>query len=850
MSRQKILILVVFLLFGSKALVAQKNIFTCSYPVLCTFGYNKEISEYSGIPNEIITLIAEDEIKNPCDIYFRLNTRMLIQILDPDGRNPMARISFGPQLLSGDIYFRKFSMAGVMKPNRVSFTCRVEKKDSSSIIDLPEVTDLNWLKHDSSLFQCQLPHFSCDSDTLVMQHLHFYFDEAALSQFKERVNLINDYYAGNAILDSLDEKVRETDAGVISYDPGSFFIMLEELNKILMIIKEKDFSRRLNLDSLDPEGFQVQYDRLSRFSLRATKTFRENTKTPGILNSSFSLDSLISKFLDGICRYIRWSMLVTERNSGIYHEFLDRYFYMNAFGDDSAVIRNLALQMFPAQNIDSSLAMISMKINKAYHERADELMKNQQYAETVELLENAHNFSEKNPWLKGNVNDRNIIIKAANGIYNSFLGVADVAIMNGKQEMAHTYMLRAQNYRREHATFITSDSLFTKVFGELVGETLSQCDTLFSLSNYPEAIECYNDFERGFDSLTLSLIHRVIESKIQLCMYKKLIMEGEKNLGKDDKPEAGRKFFLARELPQNEKFYPDSGLDSLCRITYPFYLIHLLDSGEVRIWTNQLDKARLLADSITFIQRTTGAESSRELSETLAEYRRKVEKRTCWNANETFEILLLHAQREIELKNFTLAALMADSAVLLIRQNPDCLIPSGGLKDTVDKYAQAVDFQNMQQNIDFLVKGGQYDKAISCYPAMEQFFSFENINRFGIECISMYEYIRGISRDKLTIQAILYFQGKNNLQEALKYLKLLRLQDYPKRKAKPVLEEIGKLYACKDFHDQPDIDPVLLVRSYIGKDDWMKKFRFAYYTQTQHLRHKPFFSYLFRKFFP
>ena len=392
--------------------------------------------------------------------------------------------------------------------------------------------------------------------------------------------------------------------------------------------------------------------------------------------------------------------------------------------------------------------------------------------------------------------------------------------------------------------------MFSKVFGKLVEETISRCDTLYASAQYPEALDCYRDFEKGFDSLTLSLIHRGLELKMQFCRYKILIEDGEKNLAKFDKPEAGRNFFLARQMSEEEKYASDPLLDSLCKVTYPFYLIHLLYAGEGRIWTNRMESARRFADSIAFIQRTTGVESSRELSDVLAGYRRKVEERICWNANEAVEVFLLRAQRERGLKDFTMAAVLTDSAVSLIRENPDCLIPSAGVKDTVSKYAQAVDFQKMQQNIDLLVIKGQYEKAISGYLEMEHFFTSENIGRFGLDCNPMYDYVSERSRQELTIEAFLYFQGKNDLQEAFRCLKLLRLEDYPRKYARQFLEWLGKEYAGKDFRDQPDKDPVVLVRSYTGRDSWMKRFRVVYYQEAALLRHQPSVKYLFRKYFP
>ncbi len=836
-------------LFLSMALVAQKSTCSFSLPVHFPFRYTEEGSAFSGASNEMIVVIAEDAIKSRRRVSFTLNTELQIRIETPGGRNPMLRISIGPQKLSGNIRFRNFPMASVMMPDRAAFGCRIEKKDSSSFFDLPETNDQKFTKNDSLLRQCQVPHFSCDSDTVVLHRLRFYFDEDALARFRERVTLINDYYAANAILDSLENKVPEIDLGDLNHYPG-YFIILQELNKILAIVKEKNFSQRLELDSLDPAGFQVKYNHLSRFSLSSTMTFRENLKTPGIIKSAFSQDSLFRQFLDGISRYIRWSMLVTERNSEIYHEFLERYFRLNAFGDDPEVIRNLVGKMFPNRNPDSVLSMISGKISKAYHDRADELMKNRQYAEAVELLGNARNFSEVNPFLKGTADDREIITKAANGIYDSYLGVADGAIRNGKLEMARKYMLRAQLYRKEHAAYVTSDSLFNKVFEKLLAEQLSRCDTLYSSSQYPEAFECYRDFEKGFDSLTLSSVHRVLEPKIQFCRYKIFIGEGEKNLAKFDKPEAGRNFFLARQLSQDAKFAPDVLLDSLCKVTYPFYLIHLLNAGEGRIWTNRLESARMFADSIAFIQRTTGVANSRELSDALAGYRRKVDERICWNANEAVDVFLLRARHERELKNFTESADLTDSAVSLAKQLSDCEIQLKGVIDTVNKYREAVEFQRMFKQVEVRVITGRFKDAITGFLELENYNRSHDIGRFGVSILPMFDYIRSRSIQDLTLEAVLYFKGKQDPDQAFRYLKLLRLQDYPRRSAREPLEWSGREIAKKDFTDRPDQDPVGLVRNYTSNDKWMKRFRFAYYSEAQHLRHKPGIRYLFRKFFP
>jgi hypothetical protein len=477
-------------------------------------------------------------------------------------------------------------------------------------------------------------------------------------------------------------------------------------------------------------------------------------------------------------------------------------------------------------------------------------MKNQQFADAVELLAFAGRFAEMNPYVKESPADREVMIKAANGIYDSYMGIAEGAIRYRKFDMAQTYMARAQTYRRDHASFVTADSLFKKVFRELVSEKSAQCDTLFSAALFQQALECYNELGRGFDSITRSLINSGIEGKKMYCRYKLLVEKGMKNLAAKDKPEAGRNFFLARKISAEEHFPPDSVFDSLCRVYYPYYLISLLYAGEDRIWTNQLESARRFADSIAFIQRTTGAESSRELSDVLARYRRKVEERICWNANESAEVFLLRAETERKLKDFILAAALTDSAVTIANYYSDCMIPLPGVKDTAFIYREALEFQRIWRKTDIFVSAGMYKEAVAGYIELEEYYRSHDVSPFGLSLQPMYEYIRNRSVRELTFQALLYFEDKRDPVAAFRYLKLLRIQDYPRKSLKKPMEWLGNEFAKKDYEDHPEQDPVTLVSNYTGKDEWMRSFRAEYYKEAARLRNRPGMKYLFRKLFP
>jgi hypothetical protein len=837
-----------FILFLSTSTFALENDWRRSLPVTCRIEYSGNGTNSPVVSDEMIREIAEDAVMHPRKIHFDIAARMQIRIFSADGMNPMVEISFGQPQLKGNIHFRKFSLSDLLMPDRADFTIRIEKRDSVSSFLMFDVTNLKCSWNDSVILRRMIPSFSPVTDTVLIENLRVFYDKETLPPFRERVQLINDYYAANAVIDSLQVKYQEMDLGKLDNYPF-YFITLEEMNKVLAILGERNFQQRLMLDSFDPLGFRVKYENLSRRSNSASMTFRENLKGSWVPGIRVALDSVIQDYLSGILRHIRWSMLVTERSSGIYKEYLERYFTTNAFGNDRKVVRDLINKWFPGENADTVMASVSRQMNRACHDKADTLMNNRQFVEASELLAHAGRFTRINPFLKESNDDRAIITKAANGIYDSFLGVAEGAIQYRKFEMAKSYLTMAQIYRGEHASIITSDSLLKKVFGVLVKERLSQCDTLYFSTRYSEALECYTEFERGFDSVTVRLIHADIEQKIRFCRYWMLMDQGLKKLVEADRPEAGRIFFLARQIEADGHFPADPVFDSLCRVTYPFYLVHLLYTGEEKIWTNQLGMARQFADSIAFIQRTTGLQNSRELSDMLARYRRKVEERSCWNANEAVEVLLVRAQTERELKDFILDAALTDSAVSLAEQFRDCVIPMTGVKDTVDKYAEAYEYQRMLKQIEIFVITGKFKESVNGYIELETYNRAHDIGRFGLSIQTMYDYIYNHSVHELTLQAFLYFQEKQYLTEAFRYLKLLRIQDYPRKSAKLPLEWLGKMLAVQDFQDRPDHDPVDLVRNYTGSDKWMKCFRASYFRQAAALRNQLSIKYIFRWFF-
>jgi hypothetical protein len=234
----------------------------------------------------------------------------------------------------------------------------------------------------------------------------------------------------------------------------------------------------------------------------------------------------------------------------------------------------------------------------------------------------------------------------------------------------------------------------------------------------------------------------------------------------------------------------------------------------------------------------------------VAGYRRKVDERICWNASESAEVFLLRAQRERELLDFILAASLTDSAVAVAKEFSDCDIPLRGVKDTADKYREVLEYQRMLKEVDVFVGIGRYRDAVNRFLEAESYNRVHEVGRFGVSIGTMFDYIKDRAIPDLTHEALLVYIARKDADPSLRYLKLLRLQDYPSESVKEPLEWLGKEFAAKDFAGRPDQDPVVLMGSYNGNDKWMKSFRMAYYKEAARLHNEAGSKYFFRKYFP
>lgn len=859
--------------------------------VAVTYDFNRASKNFNS--NEIVKELAGDAVKNVRSTRVSLDFSInVLRETNAEG-NTKIKLSFFNPLIGGDNHFRGFKISDVLLPDKGEFEFLVSTGADSSFTSgfRQENFPVTW--SETVFRECDYTVFDQSVDSIQLTSIFLYYDEASLDRFHERVRMIHEYYASSAMMDSLLILANSMDLQKEKLYP-EYFVIIEEINKAVEVIGRMNLPVALNLETYDPRDFRRKYSDLFKLSKSVTMTFEERLEKADTIHSVASADSVVSFFISGIIRYINWALLVNDRNGNIYNEYLDNYYNLHAFGDDLSVLKKLLGKINPGENPDTLLSHVFQKVLQAYDESSGALMKGNHYAEAIELIEHAKRFSAFNPYT-GNVKfDESAQNEAANGIFASYLGVAEGSIKNRKFEMAENYLAKARAYRLNKFFSVKSDSLYKAVFMRLVQDKMTDCESLAKDSRFEESLDCLRYLEAGYDSCSLAMIHVPLAAIKELAYsglcsemlsnakkyrhsgnsdsalilfdlatgylkkisnpsglkiiidsltpgfdqlrYSQLIIKaGNHNQGREYS-RAYREMQRAMAISEKYHFSVDPGYDSLWKLVYPHYLQYLLMISEKMIWSNQLPDAVNFADSVAAIQASTGFGDDTELTASVGKYRKRIGEKICMNAKEEKEIYELRAQHYLENKNFLKADILLDSALKVDSKVSSCHLSTVSILGIQEKYREAIFFQHSMAQVEILVSVGGFDTALRNYQRAESYFKDNKVSRFGITCEPLFDYLERKSSIRLTYAAAMMYLEKMDYLKTLDLLKMYRLQGGAANDVKNIQKSDGIGLSAADFVIKPGEDPSILVNEYTGNNKWFINFERAYISHWNFLR--------------
>lgn len=880
----KNLLLLILLLCLPGFLPAQQIISTSSQKIDYRIPYRKADGKNHDPGNLIMREMAKDVLREPwlVKIIFLCNLRL--SVVKTPGLTQL-QIFLDHPAIAGDTVYRRFPIADMLFPSVINLKIRLANRaDTSGYVELT-LAGKQLPPADSLIGMLPLASYDPMVDTLLIRDVELFYDSADLETFSGRIELIHDYYASVAMLDSLQQFTSGLQLDNTKQFPVNY-LKIEELSSILAQIDARDFPAKLLRNGFDPMGFMVKYRRMYTLSRTLVYNFMDEVRKVGTIPWNGDIDGLADYFTSRVFSYVRRSFLMDQQQGEIYHDCLDHLFDKSTFPREENIPEVMLSKMFPDAGQDSIARFVSQRIYASYSAKAGQLINQNQHAGAFAMMENARVFVSAIPALKGFADDTSLQSQAAEGIYNSYIGIASTCISNHKYDMAENYLSKANQYAASHEGYIRSDSMYRAVFSELFFLRNVDCDQLLDMEKYAEALDCYQQFERNYSAHDLAMIGTQLDRKksiarvglgnlsatrsedalkrkdtdTALFYYEKataLIQKAEIQQTVDDRLDslapvmAGIKYGLivgegaaalekrqftravnllhdAKSLAEQNGLSRSREFDSLYRQAMKNFLIVQLSSWQKKIWANQFDSAQWAIQHTESVGFDFGLLEEPDFLYALNNYRIRIREQKCRNLQDSVELRLIRADRNAAMKSYLNVTRYYQEALIIAASDTSCKINKILLNDSLIRYQAPSRFQRNEQMMNAMVSVGDYNETIQLFVENIALHEAGKLWRFGLGKPDMYEFVTNKNNPYLTEATANFLLKNGQSREAFRFLLLLNDQNVAARLVQPLQREIATALAREDLAAHPEENQAEALLKYPVATEWFEVFRKIY----------------------
>jgi hypothetical protein len=207
----------------------------------------------------------------------------------------------------------------------------------------------------------------------------------------------------------------------------------------------------------------------------------------------------------------------------------------------------------------------------------------------------------------------------------------------------------------------------------------------------------------------------------------------------------------------------------------------------------------------------------------------------CQNAQNTYDDHLQQAKELARNKQFLGADKAYIAALKVAGDNTVCQLADFTAKDGREAILPAVRYQQMLEDINRFVASSRYTEALQTYNQAEKHYKAYEVNRFGLDHISLYNYAKETTKLPFTAEVVQYYASQGEEEVAISLLTILLQKDYKNRKTKSVQEQLGKQLAAQDVQLGLKDNSEALAMRHTNNNHDLKKLRKAYEKERKRL---------------
>jgi len=689
--------------------------------------------------------------------------------------------------VGGDINYRGFDLGEVLLPEEFTYKVKLLNAKSQVVQELTKQR-LSLRGKQKVMWEATIPDTAAAQQyKLTVEDKLLAYAAADVQRLREHLALIRDYFAADA---TLQQAVQ--DAGRIIPDDVDRIRLhersLQELEALHARLKGQ-FSSKLNLSQNDPQRLKTKLEQLQHVlqERRHALNYTLATLDQQYFNRGLVLAN--SRNYSAAQAYFRKSIEVNPQFAPA-HVQLARIDFVNGYLPEAA---NRLRDVLTRMRIDPGTEAVAMglahDIYSTHISNGNNLTSRGAYHEALDAFAAARHLCSTIGGLRCSMpalSDSEA--RAARGAYRAILD-------KGKGLMARNALQEAEHAAEEALRF---------------------------QQEYADVLHAERDAKE-------------LLGQVKFQMYLQYIDQGKRYLAQSNHAAALGQFEEALALEQKYMFKPVQELGKLAQRAAKPVLLAKLSQGYEEARQNRLGSARELTSDATAMQERFGLQADAEVQRKFKLLGERIFTQECANTQAAYDQHLAHAKALAKERQYLAADRAYAEAISAASAKSECSIATFTAKDGQTAIAPAANYQRKLEEIDRLVTSSRYQDAIRGYNEAEKHYLFNQVNKFGLDHISLFNYAKDNLRQTFTASVVEHFTQLGEEPIAIQLLTSLLEKGYSKGKTKKVQEHLGRQLAVKDAIRNLKDAPKVLAAGHSGNNKDLKKLRKTYEKERKKL---------------
>ncbi|MEZ4883629.1 MAG: hypothetical protein R3E32_02740 [Chitinophagales bacterium] len=262
------------------------------------------------------------------------------------------------------------------------------------------------------------------------------------------------------------------------------------------------------------------------------------------------------------------------------------------------------------------------------------------------------------------------------------------------------------------------------------------------------------------------------------------------------------------------------------------YVADKMVEAEQAIRKNELWEANNIRGEIDDLIATYQLQSDRNIGDKMEEINGRIQSQQCINTAKDISDRYLEAKRLTDNQQFVIANATIGTALQLSYENADCQIATQKLVTLQNQILPAVEYQQMMDVVNNLVKNRSYTAAIDAYlKAGEHAEKYQLSTSLKLNHASLYEFLQQSDIGWLQVAGVQYFHQQKDWNQVRSLMRILATA-YSSKAAKDFFSSLGTDLARADKQNTNfDVADLGIEQYQLNSFKIYKKFKKAYAKQ-------------------